>query len=86
MPTCLGNLTFNKKLNLMKNTLLFLCLFTFSFIACKDKSAESTKNTELQETIKKLETENVELKKLDNEINTDVKELDQLLKEMDEIK
>lgn len=70
----------------MKNTLLFLCLFTFSFIACKDKSKESTENTELQETIKKLETENVELNKLENEINTDVKQLDQLLKEMDEIK
>lgn len=71
----------------MKNTLIILCVFGLALISCKDKKDQnSTENTELKETITKVEKENEELQSLDEEIEKDIKELDELLKEVDELK
>lgn len=69
----------------MKNKLLILALLCFSFMACKDKKeADTSQNNELKEDIMKVEQENEALKSLENDIENDIKELDELLKEVDE--
>lgn len=68
----------------MKNALIIIALFTFSLVSCKDKKAtENSMNTEQVEEIKEIEQENLELQKLDKQIETDIKEIDDLLESID---
>ncbi len=68
----------------MKKLIIAACSILFFAAACTEK--KSTKNLENKgdsEQIESIEKENEELKKLEDDIQSDIKEIDDILDEVD---
>ena len=65
--------------------LIILCLGLF-LVSCGSKKAVDNSADEIsQEVIEKIEKENVELENLEGDIESDIKEIDDLLKEVEDL-